>query len=477
MASSQIRRISLQLAVFAVLLLGSIPAAWAECSSRELKVTSISPTSGPSTGGTIVTINGDFRIPDCLPVVSVKFGNTEAMSFTVIDNSTITAISPPGTGTVHVTVTERPGFETSPATPADLFTYVTSNANSNTDSQKLRALQVASSRSVAAFSGDAITGAVNGAIGDAFANGGTSPIIADANGLRMNFTAEARREPVSADSFYALAYAPNEIKAPPPPPPIVREWSAWADVRGTGFNREDFQVGTHGRQLNFTAGLGRKLTPDLLVGLFAGYENFKFTMDAIAGIMTGEGGTIGAYGAWRFANNWRADAMFGWSGISYNGTAGFASGAFSGSRWLASGGLTGAYKFAALSLEPSARVYALWERDGYWVDNFGLAQTARNFSVGRVSAGSKAIYPWPIEPGIYVAPYVGFYGDWRFSSDSALPVSAPYVGIRNGWSGRLVTGVTTTIDGGPALSLGGELGGIGAGYQVWTANARAAWPF
>jgi hypothetical protein len=368
------------------------------------------------------------------------------------------------------------GIWTSP-TPADLFTYVDSNTNSNTDSQNLRTLQIAGSRSVAAFSGDAITGAVNGAIGNAFSDAGTPPIVASANGLMMNFTAEARRDPPSADSFYALAYAPNEIKAPPPPPPIVREWSAWADVRGTGFNREDFHIGTHGRQLNFTAGLGRKLTPDLLVGLFAGYENFKFTMDAIVGKMTGEGGTIGTYGAWRFANNWRADAMFGWSGLSYNGAAGVANGAFSGSRWLASGGLTGAYRFAALTLEPSTRVYALWERDGYWTDNFGVAQTARKFSVGRVSAGSKAIYPWPIEPGIYVAPYVGFYGDWRFSSDSALPVSAPYVGIRNGWSGRLVTGMTMTIEGGPALSLGGELGGIGAGYQVWTANARAAWPF
>ncbi len=30
--------------------------------------------------------------------------------------------------------------------------------------------------------------------------------------------------------------------------------------------------------------------------------------------------------------------------------------------------------------------------------------------------------------------------------------------------------------GGGTLSLGGEYGGIGAGYGVWTANARLAMP-
>jgi hypothetical protein len=30
---------------------------------------------------------------------------------------------------------------------------------------------------------------------------------------------------------------------------------------------------------------------------------------------------------------------------------------------------------------------------------------------------------------------------------------------------------------GPSLSLGAELGGLGAGYDLWSANARMNWPF
>ncbi len=54
----------------------------------------------------------------------------------------------------------------------------------------------------------------------------------------------------------------------------------------------------------------------------------------------------------------------------------------------------------------------------------------------------------------------------------------PFVGIKDGWSGRVTSGVTLKSGrAGPTLSLGGELGGLGAGYDIWSANARADWPF
>jgi hypothetical protein len=346
----------------------------------------------------------------------------------------------------------------------------------NTDSQNIRLLQTAVSKSVATFSGQAITGAVDGAIGDAF-NGGSGPVTPGANGLSINFAAEPPREPRVDDAFNALAYAANVNKAPPRVPLIGREWSAWADVRGTGFDRDAAGATMNGHQLNLTGGIGRRLTPDLLVGVFSGYEKFSFTMDSIAGRMTGDGGTIGTYAGWRFARNWRADGMLGWSKISYNATAGTATGAFSGSRWLASGGLTGRYNYAAVVLEPSARIYTLWESERAWTDSLGTVQGSRNFSAGRIATGGRAIYPWQLTSNARISPYVGLYGDWRFSSDNALPVGQPLVGIKNGWSGRVTTGITTTMSSGLAVSVGGELGGLGAGYEVWSANARVNWPF
>jgi hypothetical protein len=214
-----------------------------------------------------------------------------------------------------------------------------------------------------------------------------------------------------------------------------------------------------------------------LVGLVTGYENFNFAQSSIAGKMAGDGGTIGAYAAWRLAPHWRLDGMLGWSDIAYNATAGTATGSFTGLRWLSSGGFTGSYAWGRAILEPSARVYALWEHEGAWTDSLGTAQDARSFSVGRVSLGDKLIYPWAAG-GMRIAPYIGLYGDWRFSTDNALPVAVPYVGIKDGWSARATAGVTMKPGaGGATVSLGGEVFGLGAGYDVWSVNARVNWPF
>jgi hypothetical protein len=52
---------------------------------------------------------------------SVSFGAAAATKFTVNSGTQVTAISPPGTGTVDITVTTPSG--TSAATAADQFTY------------------------------------------------------------------------------------------------------------------------------------------------------------------------------------------------------------------------------------------------------------------------------------------------------------------------------------------------------------------
>ncbi len=356
---------------------------------------------------------------------------------------------------------------TPPAAPA-------STAGIPTDSQNLSLLEIAATKFVATASGAAITGAVDNAISDAFGNGG-NPITAGPNGVTFNFAAEPQPKERTEDAFRALSYAAGYTKAPPPST-FDRLWSAWADVRGTGFDQSD-TFGEHGRQLNVTAGIGRKLSPDFLVGVFGGYENFMFTMPSISGRMTGDGGTVGGYVAWRFADHWRIDGKVGWTDVSYDGTAGTASGSFTGSRWLGAGGLTGTYRFVGWMLEPSARIYTLWERDSAFTDTLGTAQAARSFSESRVSTGTKVLYPWLVGTGVSVSPYVGAYGDFRFSTDTALPVAAPFVGIKDGWSARVTSGLAFTWRNNAVLSLGGELGGLGAGYEIWSANARVMWPF
>jgi hypothetical protein len=79
-------------------------------------VKGISPNSGPLTGGTVVTITGQ----GFSGATEVDFGDPPATNVTCSD-TVCTATSPPGTGTVAVTV-KGPGG-TSVLSPADLFTY------------------------------------------------------------------------------------------------------------------------------------------------------------------------------------------------------------------------------------------------------------------------------------------------------------------------------------------------------------------
>ncbi|MEU0398151.1 IPT/TIG domain-containing protein [Streptomyces sp. NPDC006208] len=77
-------------------------------------VSSVNPSTGPTAGGTAVTINGS----GFTGVTAVKFGSFSA-SFTVISTSQITATSPPGAGTVNVTVVAASGTSNGIA-----YTYV-----------------------------------------------------------------------------------------------------------------------------------------------------------------------------------------------------------------------------------------------------------------------------------------------------------------------------------------------------------------
>jgi hypothetical protein len=81
-------------------------------------ITSISPTNGSIFGGTTVVITG----VNFTGATAVKFGGTDATSFTVDSANQITAVAPAGTGVVDITVTTPKG--TSAAVPADQYTYL-----------------------------------------------------------------------------------------------------------------------------------------------------------------------------------------------------------------------------------------------------------------------------------------------------------------------------------------------------------------
>ncbi|AGP55679.1 IPT/TIG domain-containing protein [Streptomyces rapamycinicus] len=68
-------------------------------------LTAVSPGQGPVGGGNTVTLTGS----GFTGVTAVRFGSTPASSFTVVSATQITAVAPPGSGTVQVTATTPGG--------------------------------------------------------------------------------------------------------------------------------------------------------------------------------------------------------------------------------------------------------------------------------------------------------------------------------------------------------------------------------
>jgi len=82
------------------------------------QVTHIEPKEGPQGGGTTVTITGS----NLGEATGVRFGASPAQSFGVQSSTSITAVSPAGSGTVGVTVTTPYGTTT--AGPHEQFSYI-----------------------------------------------------------------------------------------------------------------------------------------------------------------------------------------------------------------------------------------------------------------------------------------------------------------------------------------------------------------
>ena len=80
-------------------------------------VTAVSPSTGPPAGGTSVTITGT----NFIGATAVMFGGAKAAFFTIVSATSISARSPAGSGTVHVTVITAAG--TSATGAGDQFNY------------------------------------------------------------------------------------------------------------------------------------------------------------------------------------------------------------------------------------------------------------------------------------------------------------------------------------------------------------------
>ena len=242
--------------------------------TANISVLCIDCSGGPGTnGGTVTFLDGGTTL------------GTVAVTNTGTDTGTATFSTTSLSVGQHTITANYSGesscgtFFSSPISCASSSGTTTETVNATgppADSLKLQTLLISGAPVTANISAQAVAGAVSGAINDAFNNGGAF-FTGDANGFHLNFAGEpvaqqTRHDPRIDDAYAALGYAAGmPTKAPPTAVPV---WLPWIDVRGTGFDRNDAAAGIQERQVNATAGIGRLLSADLLVGVFSGYEDF-----------------------------------------------------------------------------------------------------------------------------------------------------------------------------------------------------------
>jgi Autotransporter beta-domain/Bacterial Ig-like domain (group 3) len=430
-----------------------------------------------------------FARNDEIEFVIARSVSDEAIQQTTFTTSALT----PGSYTITAVYNGDPTFTGSTSAP------LIEQVGAPTDSTRLRQLQISATPIIAQGWAQAVTAAMDDAVGTGF--GGNPQALSPAGtGFTYYFNDDAPAQRGAGsdqdslkrfltspngsakrfdDDFRALGYAGSmPTKAPPPAPTgATRDWLAWVTVRGFDFFRGTFGNDLRGDQIDAFAGLTRRITPNFVVGVLGGYEHFDYSSQAFNGVLKGDGWTAGAFLGWKLSPNIRFDAGGAWSDLLANGTSGTASGSFLGTRWLVQGGLTGTYPWQKFVLEPSARVFALWEHENAYTDSLGTFQPARSFETGRASAGVKAIYPLAWSSSVALSPYAGLYADYYFSHDDAPTPGLTTVPLLQGWSARLAGGVAATLPSGASLGAGGEFGGIGSANHIWTWTARGRVPF
>jgi uncharacterized repeat protein (TIGR01451 family) len=434
--------------------------------------TQVVSSLNPSRQGEAVTFTATVTSPGGTPTGTVTFRDGGAALGTARLSGGVARFSTNAlrTGTHSITAVYSPTGSFTASTSAVLQQAV----GVPIDSLKLAALQAAVTKIVALNSGAAFARAVDSAVSEGF-KGSKSVVSQSGNALRINFAAEGEKRTTNA--FDALAYAGKGSVATPTPEKV---WLPWMEIGGSNWNTSAAAGDIRGDHINTILGTSYKLSPNLLVGAFGGYETFDYTSHVLDGRVNGTGWTGGGYLGWRLMQTLNFDAAVAYSSLDYNAIAGTARGSFNAGRWFATASLSGQHEFGAWELEPSVRLHAVWERDDAYTDSLGFLQTARSFSNGRVSSGGKATYTVPTSADVSFSPYAGLYGDYYFTSDDmATTIGQPPVAAVKGWSARVVSGLGMEHrSSGASVMIGTEVGGLGSGdHMNWVGRGRFSVPF
>ncbi|WP_369793484.1 IPT/TIG domain-containing protein [Terrabacter sp. Root85] len=179
----------------------------------------MSPTTGPTTGGTVVTITGS----NLTGATAVKFGTIAGTNLTVVSSTQVKATSPAGSaGAVTVSVTTPGGTTTASNATQFSYTTPTSCGTSYTDIQHISG-SIASNMTWAPDCAGTyvLDGQVTVNAGASLTVTAGTVVKSYQGSLTVNGTLTATGTSTSPVVFTSLRDEPTPTAPPPPPPPAT----------------------------------------------------------------------------------------------------------------------------------------------------------------------------------------------------------------------------------------------------------------
>ncbi|MEP0945101.1 MAG: autotransporter domain-containing protein [Rhizobiaceae bacterium] len=462
------------------------------------KVTNVLPATGPTAGGTKVTITGQ----SLTGTTDVTFNGVPATGITFINDTEIEAITPAGvSGTASVQVTSATGFNSANT----LFSYGDGNSGTRLSDTEKQIIEFMHGRAVNLLNTKPdLTGFINGT-NSADALLGLLDIDANSNGFNLSFSSSLGRIWSKQEANEILAYSANAdhmsagskigkpragstdnkaqmhsetsaYQSPDEANSIAQErgYDMWIQLHAAKSNagtvKSDLWVGH--------AGTHAFLSSDLLVGVMGQLDWAEQSNSSTGSSVQGLGWMLGPYLATRLPEqNLYFDTRILW-GQSNNTISpdGSYEDRFKTERWMANAKLSGVIAANGWTIQPAIEVNYFQETLSSYTDRNNTVVSKRSISLGEIRFGPSVSRQWTTNDGIVVRPSAGVTGVLNFAVENEGHSPASGLGS-NDLRARFEAGLTIGRPDEWALNVSGFYDGVGTdNFESYGGSIRLVIP-
>jgi outer membrane autotransporter protein len=268
---------------------------------------------------------------------------------------------------------------------------------------------------------------------------------------------------------YRLSAAPS--RAAPAP-----SFNMWAEGYAYAFDDETGPFDVDGHSAILYVGADYLVSPYLLIGALAQYDDSEQDIDTIDGTIDSTGWMAGPYGVLRMNKNLYFQARAAWGGSDTELRLGpdLAKDRFDSDRWLVKGTLLGQWQSGPWQFRPRASIGYIEEDQEAYTNSLGVAIPGQKVSIGQAKAGPEVAYRFRYG-NVVLEPSLLVEGIWNFDENLGTLKVDDLVSDEE-VRARAEAGLTILSAGGMSLGAAFSYDGIGSDFQAIGGKARVRVP-